>query len=162
MKKVKYEEIIKRIDENISQKKYFESSWYSYVIIEDRLISMLNQTGGSTVIPKAKKKKKMVNSQPQTIRMLGPKIGELKLRSKNDRVLESLLYETENSKKINLLDKLSDWKDKRDQLTHQVVNDDSMSIVDIDKLAESTAEEGRNLVRKFAAIARTLKKRKNK
>ncbi len=41
-----FENFISRMDSEIENGRYFEASWYVYALLEDRLISMLRNSGG--------------------------------------------------------------------------------------------------------------------
>jgi hypothetical protein len=67
-KDFKYGTLIKRIDVALQEEFYLEASWIAYAILEDQLVSALDESGGA------------VNHKGKAIKMLGPKLGELKTR----------------------------------------------------------------------------------
>lgn len=134
-----YETFIERIDGHISSRNFFEASWYIYAVLEDRMISMLQNSGGAT----------LNNGNP--IRMLGPKLSTLKTRATSDTLLD-----------VNFPhDAIFDWKEKRNDLMHAMA-EGSLDIDQIDEAAKSLAEEGQKLVRNVSACAMRLKKHRNK
>ena len=63
-----YKVLISRLGEAIKDEFFLEASWLAYAILEDRLVSALDETGGA------------VTTTGRPIRMLGPKLGEIKAR----------------------------------------------------------------------------------
>lgn len=119
---------------------HFESSWYSYAILEDRLRSLLRSSGGEGV-----------GGPGKPIRMMGPKLKELKHRAKSDQLL-----------KVNFdHDRLNLWKNSRNDLMHAMA-DASMSLEQIKNEAKSLSEEGAKLVRLLSDSARRVKAHRSK
>jgi len=131
-----YRKYIGQLENTIKAGYYFEGAWLEYVLLEDRLISLLENSGGV----------------PKGIRMMGPKIGELKSRAIGDSNLKAHLSPEQ------LLDRLDDWKDQRNLLMHSMV-DGSLSIAEIESRIRVLAEIGSLLVRQFASAARRVKSR---
>lgn len=129
-----------RMDTAIERKFYLEASWYAYAIIEDRLVSMLRQSGGIGR-----------NGSSNPIRMLGKKVDELKSRAETDKLLDSY-FEPQS---------IFDWADQRNTLMHAMA-DGSLSQAEIDKQAYLLAMNGRDLVRDVSAAAMRLKKHRSK
>ena len=144
-----YKFYIKHIDTSLENKNYFESSWLSYVLIEDRLVSLLMQTGGNKATTNKKGKK-----ANKPIQMLGPKIVELEKRLKTDALLKKEL-------KTDLLDSLKDWKDDRNNLMHSMA-DGKLTVNDIQTKIEKLATDGRDIARNIAATSRRVKKKNKK
>lgn len=117
-----------------------EASWYCYAIIEDRLTSLLRSSGGVG---------QNVSARP--IRMLGPKLKELKQRANNNALLKSLLPSQE----------IHDWKEERNDLMHAMAGG-SLTIEEIDKRAYLLITNGEQLVKQLAASAMRMKKHGNK
>lgn len=113
--------------------RHLEAAWYAYAILEDRLRSALQSSGGE--IGGSKKKP------------LGDKLAELIERAKHSAVLADALP----------LKDLVDWKDARNHLMHSML-DGSMSEQDIDQSAEKLSLDGLALVKKITASAMRLKK----
>jgi hypothetical protein len=135
-----FEGFHKRMDEAINQNFYLEASWYAYAIIEDRLVSMLLQSGGIGL-----------NGGSAPIRMLGKKLSELERRAGNDELL-----------KVNLVpSKIRDWASSRNELMHAMA-DGSLDQQLIDKNAYLLATSGKALVRDISAAAMRLKKHRAK
>lgn len=134
-----YETFIERIDHHISAADFFEASWYIYAVLEDRMVSMLQNSGGST------------QSNGRPIRMLGPKLSMLKTRATTDSLLD-----------VNFPhDAIFDWKERRNDLMHAMA-EGTLDINQIDTAAKSLAEEGQELVRTVSACAMRLKKHRGK
>jgi hypothetical protein len=123
--------MIRRLDDALAGRHYFEASWYAYALLEDRLISLLKSARST-----------------QSVHMMGPKIGALNRLAQSDAVLAANYERT----------RLSAWKDDRNNLMHAMA-EGSMSIEDIDAKAAALAAEGRELVRLYSAAARRTKKR---
>ena len=123
--------MIRRLDDALAGRHYFEASWYAYALLEDRLISLLKSAGST-----------------RSLRMMGPKIGELDQLAQSDAVLAANYEST----------RLSAWKDDRNDLMHAMA-EGSMSIEGIDAKAAALAAEGSELVRLYSAAARRAKKR---
>jgi hypothetical protein len=122
---------------------YLEASWYAYAVLEDRLVSLLKNSGGIG--------EKNGGAGGKPIRMMGPKLKELTRRAKKDKLLK------ENFEH----DKLNDWKESRNNLMH-AMGDATLTISDIDIAAKQLAKDGRELVREYASAARRLKKHRDK
>lgn len=139
-KRVLFEGFHKRMDEAINQNFYLEASWYAYAIIEDRLVSMLRQSGGIGQ-----------NGGSAPIRMLGLKLKELKLRALSDELLKTNL----------MASKIEDWASSRNDLMH-AMTDGSLEQQQIDKNAYLLATSGKTLVKDISAAAMRLKKHRAK
>ena len=135
-----YEEFMARMSGDLETGHYLESSWYAYAVLEDRLLSLLRNSGGEG---------KNGNSKP--IKMMGPKLEELKLRAKRDSLLNANFE----------YDKLDSWRYDRNKLMHAMA-DASMTITQIDISVKVLAEDGAKLVREYAAACRRLKKHRAK
>lgn len=138
-----YKKFLSRLDDAFSSEMYLEASWYAYAVLEDRLVSMLENSGGVG--------EKQGGSSGKPIRMMGPKLKELSRRAKKDNLLNAN-FEYQN---------LNTWKESRNNLMH-AMGDATMSIEDIDAAARKLAEEGRELIRVYAAACRRLKKHRAK
>jgi len=75
-----YATLIERCEAAAANAAYFESSWYAYAVLEDRLRSLLRSSGGET---------KTVDGVEKTIRMMGPKLDVLRGRAKTSTNHES-------------------------------------------------------------------------
>jgi hypothetical protein len=131
-----YKKLISRMDEAVNSGNDVEAAWYAYAVLEDRLRSMLRQSGGD-----GEKKGK-----GKPIRMMGPKIVELKKRSQKDSLLANCFA----------FDPLNDWKNDRNNLVHAMA-DGQHDIIEIDELASKLAKEGVALARIYSTNARRLK-----
>lgn len=139
-KQALYSAFIKRMNAATEVAQYFEASWYAYAVLEDRLRSLLRNSGGEGVGGKGK-----------PIRMMGPKLKELKYRAKTDQLLKANFEHA----------RLNKWKDARNNLMHAMA-DASMTLEQIDQAAKALAEEGVLLVRELSAACRRLKKHRDK
>jgi hypothetical protein len=127
-----YEATIERMERALASGFFLEATWLAYCILEDRLLSLLESSGGV----------------PSGVRMLGPKIDALDRRLENDAVVRA---------RIPSLAPLRAWKDKRNILMHSMV-DGSLSVSQIEILTEETARGGAELARVIATAARWVKK----
>ncbi|WP_337827495.1 hypothetical protein [Pseudonocardia sp. TMWB2A] len=125
-----YRQMISRLDDAVAGGHFFEASWYAYAVLEDRLISLLSSTGGG-----------------RNLRMMGPKIAELKSRAASDPALAANFEYT----------RLNAWKDARNDLMHAMA-EGSIPMSDIDLCAQALAKEGAALVRIYGAAARRQKR----
>ncbi len=139
-KQALYSAFIKRMAAAHEARQYFESSWYAYTVLEDRLRSLLRSTGGEGV-----------GGPGKPIRMMGPKLKELKYRAKKDELLKANFEH----------DRLNAWKEDRNNLMHAMA-DASMTLAQIDQGAERLSIEGAELVRVFSAACRRVKKHREK
>ncbi|PCE32690.1 hypothetical protein BZL54_08540 [Burkholderia ubonensis subsp. mesacidophila] len=130
--------LLSRIDESIKQEFYLEASWLVYAILEDRLVSALDETGGAVT----------ANGKP--IRMLGPKLVALEARRQETLNLRKAFFG-------DMLSKLDAWKEQRNELMHAMA-DESKEIPEIDAFAARVAISGRELARDFCSACRRLKK----
>lgn len=142
-KQALYKTFMSRMDAAYKASMYLEATWYAYAVLEDRLVSLLRNSGG------VGENNGGANGKP--IRMMGPKLKELSRRAKNDKLLN------ENFEH----DKLNDWKESRNNLMH-AMGDATMPIADIDAAAKKLAEGGQILVREYASACRRLKKHRDK
>lgn len=142
-KEALYKMFIYRIKSAYDASMYLEASWYTYAVLEDRLISLLRNSGG------VGEKGGGANGKP--IKMMGPKLKELCRRAKKDNLLK------ENFEH----DKLNAWKESRNNLMH-AMGGATMPISDIDAAAKKLAEDGQALIREYSAACRRLKKHRDK
>ncbi|MDP4310848.1 MULTISPECIES: hypothetical protein [Stenotrophomonas] len=138
-----YKTFINRMKSASDAGAYLEASWYAYAALEDRLVSLLQNSGG------VGENAGGANGKP--IKMMGRKIKELNRRAEKDKLLK------ENFEH----DKLNAWKDSRNNLMH-AMGDATMTIDEIDASAKKLAEDGQELVREYAAACRRLKKHRDK
>jgi hypothetical protein len=141
MKEKLYKDLIARMEAATNNGGDVEAAWFAYAVLEDRLRSMLRQSGGEG-------KNRGVG---KPIRMMGPKLAELKKRSKNDELLKSCFE----------YDRLNQWKHDRNDLVHAMA-EGTYDIEEIDKLAAALARDGVELARLYATDARRLKKNRSK
>lgn len=139
-KRALFESFHDRMNDAFEKRFYLEASWYAYALLEDRLVSMLRQSGG---VGK--------NGSNTPIKMLGPKLGELKSRGNTDKLLLENLPAT----------KIHDWKEERNDLMHAMA-EGTMTQAEIDKKAYLLALQGRELVKEVSAAAMRLKKHRAK
>jgi predicted nucleic acid-binding Zn-ribbon protein len=121
---------------------YLEASWIAYSILEDRLLSALLQTGGSTY------------SDGKDIRMLGQKIVELEQRKTNDQLLSAYFND-------DLIDELKKLKKSRNDLMHELA-DSTKTILELDKETYLLSENSKSLVNSTCNASRLLKKNREK
>lgn len=141
MKKKLYRDLIARMDGAAEAGRDVEASWFAYAVLEDRLRSLLRQSGGEG-------KNKGVG---KPIRMMGPKLNNLCERAKKDALLESCFEYT----------RLNKWKNERNDLVHAMA-DGTLNIEAIDDKIVELAREGVDLARLYTAAARRLKKHREK
>ncbi|UZK70061.1 hypothetical protein OKW76_03130 [Sphingomonas sp. S1-29] len=137
MKKKLYQDLVSRMEAAAADGRDVEAAWFAYAVLEDRLRSLLRQSGGEG----------QSKGIGKPIRMMGPKLKELAKRAKKDELLKSCFE----------YDKLNQWKHDRNDLVHAMA-DGSQTIEQIDAAAASLASEGVVLARTYAAAARRLKK----
>jgi hypothetical protein len=138
-----YQKYIGQFEETIKEGYFFEAAWLEYVLLEDRLVSLLRNSGGEF----------RPNGKP--ILMMGPKIDELKSRMAGNQILKGHLESDD------LISRLETWKDERNTLMHSMA-DGSLSIADIESKIKNLAETGAKLTRDYASAARRVKKHSNK
>ncbi|MBC1182263.1 hypothetical protein HF680_06280 [Brevundimonas sp. WCHBH090558] len=136
MKQQLYQQLMKRMDQAVQDGRDVEAGWYAYAVLEDRLRSMLRQSGGEG-------QNKGIG---KPIRMMGPKLTELSKRAKKDELLKSSFEYT----------RLNKWKNDRNGLVHAMA-DGQHDIEEIDRRVADLATEGVLLARLYASEARRLK-----
>ena len=136
MKLELYEHLIERMDDAAISGRDVEAAWYAYAVLEDRLRSMLRQSGGEGA----------TKGKGKHIRMMGPKLVELGKRAAKDSLLKLCFEQI----------RLQKWKDDRNELVHAMA-DGKHDIVQIDKMASELAKEGVSLARLYTNKARYLK-----
>ena len=134
MKNYKYSELLSRMDEAIEHEFYLEASWITYAILEDRLLSILKESGGGH----------------DKIKMLGPKLGEVNKRMLNTLNMRKAFYG-------ELLPDLDRWKDKRNMLMHTMASE-AKTAAELDDDSKQLAMEGRCIARELCAACRRYKK----
>lgn len=139
-KRTLFEGFHDRMNAAIEKKFYLEASWYAYALLEDRLVSMLRQSGGIGQ-----------NGSSTPIKMLGRKLRELKNRARTDKLLSENLP----------VDKIDGWKNERNDLIHAMA-EGTMTQTEIDKKAYLLALQGRDLIKEVSAAAMRLKKHRAK
>jgi hypothetical protein len=132
-----YQELFTRAESAIEQEYYLECSWIISTIIEDRLVSLLKNSGGH------------LRQNGSEIRMIGPKIIELNSRKINDDKLASVLFD-------DVLDLVSNWKDSRNRLMHSLAENGSYD--DYFKEIYLLANDGIKIAKTLSTRARKLKK----
>lgn len=138
-----YRTFISRMEAAYAGAMYFEASWYAYAVLEDRLVSLLRNSGGVG--------ENNGGTSGKPIRMMGPKLKELTRRAKKDALLKANFEH----------DQLNTWKESRNNLMHAMA-EATMSVSDIDAAAKKLAEDGRILVGDYSAACRRLKKHRAK
>lgn len=142
-KEALYKTFMSRMQSAYEASMYLEASWYTYAVLEDRLVSLLQNSGGVG--------ENDGGSSGKPIRMMGPKLKELSRRAKKDKLLAANFEH----------DKLNAWKESRNNLMH-AMGDATMPLNEIDTAAEKLAKDGRELVREYAAACRRLKAHRDK
>jgi hypothetical protein len=92
MKASIYKKYISQLERTEKECYHFESAWLTYVLLEDRLLSILRNTGGEN------------DSRGRQIRMMGPKIGKIKARLTSNSILRGHLEAKD------LIPRLEEWK----------------------------------------------------
>lgn len=125
----------------------FEATWYAYAILEDRLVSMLRNSGGENYL----------NGKP--IKMMGPKIEQLRQRASSDTLLAANFPEHD----VDDVDQteLGKWKLLRNELMHAMASG-ALSLDEIDDKVSEVSKGGAKLAREYAAAAARLKKHRHK
>jgi hypothetical protein len=137
-----YEQLMASMTAAHTAEYYLEASWFAYTILEDRLLSALQQSGGATY----------KNHRP--IRMLGKKMQEISLRKRNDKLLAAYFSDP-------LMTRIHQWKEDRNDLTHAMA-DGTKTIAEVKKAAYLLSTSAKSLVRDVASAARLLKKHRPK
>lgn len=140
IKKVNYEILFERVKVAKDNEFFLEVAWISYSILEDRLTSLLEKTGG---VP--------IEKNPL---MFGKKLTHIENRSKTDQNLKNILYD-------DLVKKLRTWSQERNILMH-VLADCKKPIVGLDVSIKNTATQGEILARELSARVRKIKKKSKK
>ncbi|MFJ2527489.1 hypothetical protein [Pseudomonas helmanticensis] len=134
MKSYKYSELLARMDEAIKEEYFLEANWIAYSILEDRLTSILKESGGGH----------------EKIRMLGPKLIEIKARSIDNLNMRKAFFG-------DMFIKVELWKNKRNELMHAMA-DESKTTAQIDTDSMTLAIEGNEITRTLCAACRRFKK----
>jgi len=137
-----YKAMIERMKAASAAGYHLEASWYAYAIIEDRLISILHNSGGAYERPGL------------LFRNMGTKIGIVLKRKKKDSLLEAYFPDTTT-------DELVKWKNERNDLMH-AMGDGTSPIADIDTEIQKLSEDGEKLAHTYCRQARLLKRNRAK
>lgn len=138
-KRTLFENFHSRLENEISNKRYFEASWYVYALLEDRMISMLENSGGVPQPP------------PGRFLMLGAKVSHLVRRCTSDELLKANFDPAP----------VRAWVQERNELMHGMANG-TLSLVEIDKRKYLLATKGKELIRDVSSGAMRLKKHRQK
>ena len=138
IKKENYELLFDRIKTAYSNKFYLEQTWIAYSIIEDRISSLLSNSGG------------ILNKRNEEIRMLGNKIRTVEKRINKNKSLRKVFYD-------NILVELKVWSKSRNELMHALAS--AKDPIDLlSKEIENVAITGEKLSREISSRARRFKK----
>lgn len=121
---------------------HLEASWYAYAIIEDRLISILHNSGGAYEKP------------GRLFRNMGKKVAIIIERKKADRLLEAYFPDA-------TMTELVKWKDDRNDLMHAMA-DGTSPMPDIDVVAQKLSADGERIAHDFCRRARLIKRNRSK
>lgn len=139
-KKKHYEELMIRMTRAITTHNCLEASWYSYAVLEDRLIAILSASGG------AHEK----NKPSKLMRNFGRRLRVIDERRKKDNLLKAYFPDS-------LISTLTKWKNERNDLMHAMANA-AVPLSDIDKLAYLLATNGQKHVKEVCRVTRLLKR----
>ena len=117
-KQQNYKIEIKKLTKALNSNFYFEAIFIEYAIIEDCLSSVLSKNG-------------------KTIKYMGKKLNSIHLLAKKDKLISEYFSE-------KFLNRLKQWKDKRNPLVHSLVS----IVVDETELSE-LASEGDSLIKEL-------------
>lgn len=137
-KKRHYQVLMDKMKAAYAAECYFESAWLAYAILEDRLMSALRLTGGTT----------FGNHRP--IQTLGPKIGELSNRREHNKAFAACFS-------AELMAQLEEWKDQRDKVV-QAMADYSAPIEAVQEGVYFLAQRGMALASLVCAANHRFKK----
>jgi hypothetical protein len=119
-----------------------EAIWYAYAIIEDRLISVLHNSGGAYENPK------------KLYRNLGRKLDIVDKRRKRDALLKAYFSN-------DLITSIKRWKDQRNGLIHAMACA-ALPMTDLDSQSVTLAVDGDKLAFDMCRQARLLKRNRKK
>ncbi len=151
-KRALYQNLIEDMELAFKDNYYFETSWYACAIIEDRVLSALEKTGG---VPLDKKGKPII--------MLGTKIKILEERVKTDAALKEAFV-----KAPDLIENTTKWLKKfRNPMIHALAGNHGLKFstqqlkIEMKKMAEA----GKKICRDWASMVsrfKNIKKRNEK
>ena len=136
-----YKEFLTRIDASITNEAHLEASWYAYAVLEDRLRSMLINSGGEG--------EDKGGGKP--IWGFEKKYKALKKRARKDNLLKQSLP----------AGNINTWRKSRNALIHGMA-DGSLTIEQIDLQALELAHKGKEFAREYCNAAQWLKKHRTK
>ena len=139
-----YQELLNRIQEAIDSGFYLEATWIAYAVIEDRVCSALEKSGG---LPKDK------NGKP--LRMLGLKLEALSHRMNENSSLRKYLEKDE------IVDRVIHWKNKRNPLMHSLASE-AKSWNTLEQEAKIVALEGKDVAWLLANAVSRFRKYKRR
>ena len=139
-----YQELLNRIQEAIDSDFYLEATWITYAVIEDRVCSALEKSGG---LPKDQ------NDKP--LRMLGSKLEVLSKRMNENPLLRKYL------EKDGIVDRVIHWKNKRNPLMHSLASE-AKSWNSIEQEAKLVALEGKDVAWLLANAVSRFRKYKRR
>lgn len=137
-----YSALIKRMDAALESSHPLEAIWYAYALIEDRLISILNLSGGS------------LTQSGEPIINLGRKLKTITKRHSSDRLLETYID-------TGLMQQIRTWAKDRNDLIHAMASA-AKTMPEIDSLSETVAKAGTILAYTVCRHTRRLKNNRHK
>lgn len=139
-----YQELLNRVEKAIDNGFYLEATWIIYAVIEDRVCSALEKSGGLHQ-----------DSNGKPLRMLGSKLTALSKRMDEDPLLRKYL------EKDRIIDRVINWKNKRNPLMHSLASE-AKSWDAIEQEAKLVALEGKDLAWLLANAVSRFRKRKRR
>ncbi|WP_170162300.1 hypothetical protein [Caldimonas tepidiphila] len=139
-RKKPYQVLLDKMKSAYAAEHYHEVTWLAYRVLEDRLGSVLRQSGGAT----------FGNHRP--IQTLGPQIGELSSRRERDPLLGEAFS-------AELMRQLHDWKEQRDTFA-QAVAAGAPPFEQIGQDAFQLAQRGLALANLACAATRQFKRQR--
>lgn len=129
-KAIRFDYLVKRTDLAITEEFYLEASWICYAIIEDRMRSIIVKLNGSV-----KNRWKIYDCTTEIYKL-----------KESDETIKKYFSD-------ELLFKINDWREKRNNLMHELVEGTSQDIE-----FKDIAVEGRNILRELKDKVRKFKK----
>ena len=132
-----YAELLMRLNLAHKEEFFLESSWLAYSILEDRLLSLLADSGGV----------KYKNHKP--IRMMGKKLEEISKRSATDGTLADCFPD-------QIASRIHEWKEQRNALVHTIEHGET-TLSEMTKSAKRLSIDSKALVHDVSKAAKKLK-----
>lgn len=159
-----YEDLIRRFRATHDSGFHYESCWFAYAIFEDRLSSIVKQSGdGRGANSKFSDKISQIDElKKMKIAMIKKNgFGAVRDKAKGGKKVKQHKFAELSSLRISMLSELKDWSQSRNDLVHDLASGTkTLEVCDAEIKELSTKAD--ELIKEVCATARRVKRNKRK